>query len=123
MSEYHIGDFSEIDFVNIDASRDCFVLPGGEKYMFSDDMCDHCWTGGTVLEFEGKEKQYYCVLCQNKLKWVEILNDFLRPKGDKFKFLLPIQWSQNEIEKWYDQFKQRRLAEEQVRKQILEHGK
>ncbi len=123
MAEYYIKDFSEIDFLSIDPVKDKFIFPNKKAYIFSDAMCDYCWTGGTVLENTGKQKEYYCILCENNLSWVRLKNDFINPTGDTFKFLLPKSWSKAEIEKWYQEFKERRLAQEEVRQHILEHGK
>lgn len=122
MSVHEISRFSDIDFVNVDPMKDEFVLPGGEKYLFSDHMCDFCWSGGTVLETSAGKKKYYCVVCQNYLDWCEFENDILPPKGDKLRFLLPEEWSGENKNKWYEDFKKRRLEQEKVCKHILEHG-
>ena len=42
MTTVKINNFSEIDFVNIDASQDVLLLPDGQSFRFSDHMCDHC---------------------------------------------------------------------------------
>ncbi len=123
MTLYKIKKFSEIDFVEVDPSSDEFKLPDGEMYHFSDHMCDFCWSGGTVLETSEGEKKYYCVICRNFLDWCEHKNDFLPPKGDMLRFLLPEKWSEEEKNQWYDDFKKRRLEQEKVRKRILDQGK
>ena len=83
MARYEINDFSEIDFLAVDAAVDVFILPDGESYRFSDHLCDACWTGGTVLESEPKKgKKLYCVLCKEYLKKYTFTNDFLPPTGD-----------------------------------------
>ncbi|MEJ2535843.1 MAG: hypothetical protein P8048_02085 [Calditrichia bacterium] len=123
MAEYQIKNFSGIDVLSIDPVKDKFILPNKKVYIFSDAMCDYCWTGGTVLENTGNEKEYYCILCENNLSRVKLKNDFLNPTGDIFTFLLPKSWSKAEIEEWYQEFKERRLAQEEVRQHILEHGK
>ena len=123
LADYYVKKFSEIDFLSIDPSNDRIILPTKEVDIFSDSMCDFCWTGGTVLESIEKSKNYYCILCENDLTRVHLKNDFLYPTGDTFKFLLPKFWSKTEIEKWYQQFKEKRLAQEDVRQHILTHGK
>ncbi len=123
MAEYNIKDFSEIDFVNIDPSEDTFIFPDGTKYRFSDHMCDFCWSGGTVLESETEKDKYVCVICGNSLAWYEFENDFLQPTGDKMKFLLPEDWSGEEAAEWFQAYKERRLAQEKVRENILKFGK
>ncbi len=122
MAVYKIKDFSEIDFVKINPAEDVFVLPDGKEYQFSDHICDFCWAGGTVLESAGNEKKYVCTLCHNELTWHEIKNDFLPPTGDTLRFLLPESWSQERIKEWFEGYKERRLAQEEVRKDILENG-
>jgi len=122
MNPILIKDFSEIDFVNIDASRDLFKLPDGRTFRFSNHMCDNCWTGGTVLETLVVPIEYYCVLCQNDLMPVSFENDFLPPTGDKLEFLLPSKWTKEEQEKWYNEFKERRLAQEKLKDNILRNG-
>jgi predicted DsbA family dithiol-disulfide isomerase len=123
MTIYKVKDFTEIDFVSVDPSCDKIILPDGAAYFFSDYMCDNCWTGGTVLETDKGKKKYYCVLCNHFLSRVTFRNDFLPPTGDEMKFLLPRDWSGEEKQKWYEEFKIRRLAQEKVREHILEHGK
>lgn len=123
MAEYHIEKFSEIDVLTVDPVKDKFILPNKKTYIFSDAMCDYCWTAGTVMQNTGEDKEYYCLLCKNNLSWVELKNDFLNPTGDIFKFLLPESWSKAEIEKWYQEYKERRVAQEEVRQHILKHGK
>jgi len=122
MSTIKIKNFSEIDFVNIDASQDVLLLPNGQTYHFSDHMCDNCWTGGTVLETREQEKKYYCVLCQNNLIRISFTNDFLPPLGDTLEFLLPGDWKKEDREKWYAEFKERRIAQEKIKADILERG-
>ncbi len=123
MTTHKVKDFSDIDFVAIDPATDSFVLPGDETYYFSDHMCDDCWAGGTVLETRKGRKKYYCVLCNNFLSWNTFRNDFLPPTGDDLKFLLPREWSDEKKQQWFEEFKKRRLAQEKVRENILEHGK
>jgi hypothetical protein len=124
MTVHKINDFSEIDVVVVDAARDRFQLPDNRLYEFSDHMCDFCWTGGTVLESCGDEKKlYHCLFCHNHLQWYQVENDFIPPTGDKFQFLLPEGWSPEGLNRWYEKFKQRRLEQEKVKDQILEHGK
>ena len=123
MSTVKINDFSEIDFVNIDAARDLFQLPNGQTYRFSDHICDNCWTGGTVLETLEHKKKYYCVLCRNHLDWFSFKNDFLPPVGDMLEFLLPRDWKEKDREKWYAEFKERRIAQEKIKDDILMQGK
>jgi hypothetical protein len=119
MSTVKIDNFSEIDFVNIDASQDLLQLPDGQIYRFSDHMCDNCWTDGTVLETLEQEKKYYCVLCKNNLTWISFKNDFLSPVGDMLEFLLPGDWKEEDREKWYAGFKERRIAQEKIKDDIL----
>lgn len=123
LADHYVKKFSEIDFLSIDPSNDRVILPTKEVYIFSDSMCDFCWTGGTVLESIGKPKNYHCILCENDLTWIQLKNDFLYPTGDAFRFLLPKSWSKAEVEKWYREFKEKRLAQEDVRQHILTHGK
>ena len=80
MAVYKIKKFSEIDFVNIDVSRDEFILPDGKKYVFSEHTCDNCEAGGTVLETIKEPKRYVCVLCEHELAWRKFKNDFI-PKN------------------------------------------
>jgi hypothetical protein len=123
LATHRVKNFSEIDFLTIDALNDIFVLPNNQSYYCSDLMCDVCWTGGTVLESKGKPKKMYCVLCQRYLKKYVFINDFLEPTGDSIEFYLPGDWSPETLEEWYDSFKKRRIEQEQVRKQILDEGK
>jgi hypothetical protein len=123
MSIIKIKNFSEIDVVNIDASQDTFQLSDGTTFRFSDHMCDNCWTAGTVLETMEQQKRYHCLLCDNALVWVSFKNDFLPPTGDMLEFLLPVNWNEKDREGWYTQFKERRMAQEKIKADILEHGK
>jgi len=120
---FHIKDFSEIDFVNINPTEDQFILPDGETYQFSDHICHSCWSGGTVLETIREEKKFVCILCREELSWHEFTNDFLPPVGDKLNYLLPKSWSRQELENWFSEYKERRLAEEKVKERILAQGK
>ncbi|MFZ0390826.1 MAG: hypothetical protein WAN36_10250 [Calditrichia bacterium] len=121
MSEYEIKNFDEIDYVNINPAEDRFRLPDGSVYRFSDHQCDDCWTGGTVLESLDEPREYRCVMCKNNLEWREFRNDFLAPTGDTLKFLLPRNWSGEENEKWFQTYKERRLAQEEFREQMLKN--
>ncbi len=123
MSVHKVSNFSDIDFLVVNAAEDTIELSDGKKYQFSDHMCDFCWTGGTVVETIQGDEEYYCILCQNELKWVEFKNDFLPPEGDMLKFLLPASWQKEELDSWYSEFKERRLAQEEVRERILKDGK
>jgi hypothetical protein len=123
MTNYKIKNFDEIDFVNIDALNDKFVLPNGKIFIISDYLCDLCDTPGTVLEVESKSKKYHCILCNNELIWFTFTNDFLLPMGDKLKFLLPKSWSGKILEDWFSDFKKRRLDQEKLKNFIKEHGK
>ena len=123
MALYQIKNFSEIDFVNVDAVQDRFILPNGEVYRFSDHICHYCWSGGTVLETDEGEKKYHCLQCGNKLAWSEFINDFLEPKGDTLEFLIPEHWTEEEKQQWYQDYKERRLAEEKIREDMLRFGK
>ncbi len=123
MALYQIKNFSEIDFVNVDAVQDRFILPSGEVYRFSDHICHYCWSGGTVLETDEGEKKYFCLQCGNKLAWSKFVNDFLEPKGDTLEFLIPEHWTNEEKQQWYEDYKERRLAEEKVREDILRFGR
>ena len=123
LATYKIKNFSEIDFLTIDAARDIFVLPSGQSYCCSDHMCDACWTGGTVLESRDKPKKMYCVLCHHYLKKYTFKNDFLPPMGDSVEFYLPEDWSPETLNEWYDAFKIRRIEQEKVREKILNEGK
>ena len=123
MSKKQITSFSDIDFVSVDASQDEFVLPSGDVYRFSDHMCDSCWTAGTVLQSNQKKPHYFCVLCNNDLEFVKFTNDFLEPTGDKLQFLLPKKWADADRKAWYQDFKDRRLAQEEIRKNIMSDGK
>jgi hypothetical protein len=119
---FKIKDFSQIDFLTVDAAKDVFILPNGQSYQCSDRMCDLCWTGGTVLESKEKSKQMYCVLCQNYLKKYTFKNDFLPPTGDSLQFYLPEDWSSETLNQWYEAFKARRIEQEKVREHILSEG-
>ena len=123
LATYKVKNFSEIDFLTIDATRDIFVLPNGQSYHCSDHMCDACWTAGTVLESKGKAKRLYCVLCDNYLKKYTFKNDFLPPKGDSLDFYLPQEWSSEILNEWYEAFKTGRIEQEKVKEQILNEGK
>lgn len=123
MARYKVTDFSEIDFLNVDPGRDEFILPNGKTYAFSDHMCDFCWTAGIVMENESDKSEFYCLLCKKNLNWYEFKNDFLPPTGDMMRFLLPEKLSKKDAEKWFIEYKQRRLAQENIRTYILEHGK
>lgn len=123
MTTVKIYNFSEIDFVNIDASQDVLLLPDGQSFRFSDHMCDNCWTAGTVLETLEQQKKYYCLFCNNSLVWVSFKNDFLPPTGDMLEFLLPGSWKEGDREEWYTQFKERRITQEKIKDDILEQGK
>ena len=46
LADHYVKKFSEIDFLSIDPSNDRVILPTKEVYIFSDSMCDFCWTGG-----------------------------------------------------------------------------
>lgn len=122
MATHKVKDFSEIDFLTIDAARDNFVLPNGKSFYCSDHMCDDCWTGGTVLESKGKPKKMYCVLCQRFLKKYTFKNDFLPPVGDSIEFYLPEDWAPETLNEWYESFKNRRIEQEKVRSKILDEG-
>jgi len=123
MAVYHIKRFSDIDFVNIDAAEDFFILPNGEKYQFSDNICHYCWSGGTVLKTVAENGKYVCIFCENQLDWHEFENDFLPPTGDTLKFLLPKSWDKKMFDHWFKEYKEGRLAEEKVRESILNYGK
>jgi len=123
MSTVKIKNFSDIDVVNVDMSQDVFQLPDGQSFRFSDHQCDNCWTAGTVLETLEQQKQYYCLFCNNSLIWASFKNDFLPPIGDLLEFLLPASWNEKDRQEWYAQFKDRRLAQEKIKDDILEHGK
>ena len=123
MAVYEIKDFSEIDFVSVNPAEDVFALPDGMRYVFSDHICDFCSSGGTVLETEGSEKAYFCVLCENELRWCEFANDFLPPTGDILKFLLPKKWTEQDLANWYQDYQEQRLTQETVRERILREGK
>lgn len=118
-----IKDFSEIDFVKADPIRDQYQLPGGEIYRFSDEMCDNCGTGGTVLETGKGKKRFFCVMCRNYLRPVVFTNDFLPPTGDEFRFFLPVDWTEPLKQEWYNEYKERRIAQEKIREDILKFGK
>ncbi len=118
-----IKRFSDINPVETDPVHDKFVLPGGEIYFFSDHMCDNCWTAGTVLESDQEIHKYYCILCRNHLHPVTCKNDFLPPVGDDLTFFLPESWSKETQQQWYQEFKERRIAQEKVRERILQQGK
>ena len=122
MAKINIKSFSEIDFLTINASEDEFILPDGAHYRFSERMCDNCWTAGTVMELIDKNPVYHCVLCENDLEPIEFINDFLEPTGDTLRFLLPKKWSKNEKADWYQNFKERRIQQEEVRDHILKQG-
>jgi len=122
LATHKVKNFSEIDFLTIDAARDIFVLPNGQSFYCSDHMCDACWTAGTVLESKGKPKKMYCVLCRNFLKRYTFKNDFLPPTGDSIEFYLPEEWATETLNEWYESFKNRRLEQEQVKNKILDEG-
>ena len=123
MATYKVKNFSEIDFLTIDAAKDNFILPNGQSYHCSDSMCDACWTAGTVLESKGKSKKFYCVLCHNYLKKYSFNNDFLQPTGDSLEFYLPREWSPETLNEWYEEFKKRRIEQEKVKEKILNEGR
>ncbi len=123
MATYNINKFSEIDFVNIDPMQDRFVMPNGEMFRFSDHMCHFCWSGGTVMETVEGNKKYQCIQCGYELEWEKFLNDFVPPTGDMLDFLLPKNWSREEKNKWFEEYKERRIEEEKIREDILTHGK
>ena len=122
MATHQVKNFSEIDFLTIDAARDIFLLPNGQSFYCSDHMCDACWTAGTVLESKGKSKQMFCVLCQHYLKKYNFINDFLPPTGDSIEFYLPQDWAPETLNEWFESFKNRRIEQEKVRNKILDEG-
>lgn len=123
MARFKIKDFHEIDFVNVDVTNDTFEMPDGTVYRFSDSICHNCWAGGTVLESIDEEKKYICVMCGHELKWREFENDFLQPTGDTLDYLLPADWSDEQVQNWFDDYKERRLEEEKVKDRVLSFGK
>ncbi len=123
MAVYRVKNFEEIDFVAVNPSEDVFELENGKKYRFSDHICHNCWSGGTVLETVEGETDYFCLLCQNHLTWRKFENDFLPPTGDMLDFLLPVEWGEEELNEWWKEYKIKRLAEEEVKNQILASGK
>jgi hypothetical protein len=122
LAKIKVKSFSDIDFLTINASEDEIILPDGVQYRFSDRMCDNCWTAGTVMERIDKSPFYHCILCENELEPIEFINDFLEPPGDTLRFLLPKKWSASEKEDWYQNFKERRIQQEEVRNHILKEG-
>ena len=124
MAEVQINSFADIDYDLVDVATDILVLPSGDKFRFSDQVCHNCWAGGTVVEsVEGEKKHFYCLLCQNWLRWRQFTNDFIPPVGDQIKFLLPEKWNQSEISEWFAEYREARLAQENVKERILQFGK
>lgn len=68
-------------------------------------------------------KKYQCIQCGYELEWEKFLNDFVPPTGDMLDFLLPKNWSREEKNKWFEEYKERRIEEEKIREDILTHGK
>ena len=120
---YKVNNFNEIEFENIDVSEDQFELPGSKRYKFSDHVCHECWAGGSVLELIADKPSYFCLLCQRELNWVEFKNDFVEPFEGTIKFMLPISYSEKDLENWITDYKEKRKFQEKIREDILLFGK
>ena len=100
MEKIKISKFQDIEFENVNPASDVFELPDGKSYRFSDHVCHECWSGGSVLESIADAVEYYCVVCEEALVWVEFENDFVDPKEGTISFLLPKIHTSEELEIW-----------------------
>lgn len=117
--EFKLNSLQEIDWDEVFPAEDTIIWKN-EKWLFSDYTGHFSGAGGQVLETENEPKRYYDSQNNLELKFFVFDDSFLGndSKGE-IEFLLPANWSDDQKNEWFEQYKIDRLAQEDVRREML----
>ena len=117
--EVQIKDLRKIDWDVIFPAED-IILWDKRKWKFSDIPGHFPGAAGPVLETLDKPIRFYDILTLQELSFYEFDDDFLVDNAEgKVEFLLPTSWTEDQILKWFDQYKLDRSSQENVRNEML----
>ena len=117
--EHRIEKIEDINWDEVFPAED-ILLWKGRKWSFSDYVGNFPGAGGPVIETVDEPKLFFCVHSMQELKFYNFDSSFLGDGIDEeIAYLLPADWSEKEINEWYEQYKIDRLAQEEVRQERL----
>jgi hypothetical protein len=117
--EHKINNIEDINWDDVFPAEDILIWQG-KKWSFSDFVGNFPGAGGPVIETVDTPKEYFCVHSMQKLEFFKFDSSFLGDDdAEDISFLLPSEWSEEERIEWFEQYKIDRLAQEEVRREML----
>jgi hypothetical protein len=117
--EFKVDNIADLDWDAIYPADDILIWQG-QKWRFADVVGHFPDAGGPVIETMAEPRRYFCAHSMKELAYFAFPDDFLRSeKQGEIRFLLPRDWSEKDLEEWFEHYKSERESREQVRDQML----
>lgn len=118
--EFRVKDLNKIDWDEVFPGEDVIIWDN-KKWRFSDIPGHFPGFVGPVLETVDDPQQYVDTKTGEELKFFSFDDSFLNDNAEgEIGYLLPVSWDDDQLKKWFEQYKIDRNSQEDVRNEMLD---